>query len=110
MSENLPESFLLQLADIDPMVGMVSKKLHKSCGISSIDAWKFMTSRDTFRLAISNIVRGENAYEGIESVAIAKGAFGDDEFIFMDHDNIPSLFGATIGACRFDAPRILALF
>jgi len=26
----------------------------------------------------------------------------------MDHDNIPSLFGAAVWACRFDVPRILA--
>jgi hypothetical protein len=25
----------------------------------------------------------------------------------MDHDNIPSVFGAIIWACRFDVPRIL---
>ena len=43
MLENLPESFLLQLADIDPVVGMVSKKLHKSCGVSRINVWKFVT-------------------------------------------------------------------
>jgi len=60
------------------VVEMVSKKLHKSCGGSRIEAWKFVTSRDKFRLAISNIVRGGNVYEGIESVAIAKGASCDD--------------------------------
>ena len=109
MLENLPESFLFQLADIDPVVGMISKKLRKSCGGSIIDTWKFVTSRARYRMAISNTIRGGYVFEGIESVAYAKAASGDNEFLFMDHDNIPSLFGAAIWACRLDVPRILAL-
>jgi hypothetical protein len=108
MLENLPESFLLQLADIDPVVGMVSKKLHKSCGGSIIDTWKFVTSRARYIMAISNTVRGGYVFEGIQSVACVKAASGDNEFLFMDHDNIPSLFGAAKSACILDVPRILA--
>ena len=82
MLENLPESFLFQLADIDPVVGMISKNLHKSCGGSIIDTWKFVTSRARYRMAISNTIRGGYVFEGIESVACAKAASGDKEFLF----------------------------
>jgi len=106
MLENLPHSFLSEL-HIDPFVGMVSMKLHKSCGVSRIDAWKFVTSHDMYRMARSMIVHGENVSKGIESVAIAKAASGDNEFIFIDIFT-SSLFEVVVWACRFDAPRILA--
>jgi hypothetical protein len=83
MLENLPESFLLQLPDIDPVVGMLSKKLHKSCGGSFIDAWKFVTSRARYELVISNLYCGYDDLQGISVVMHAKAAAGDPEFMIV---------------------------
>lgn len=105
MLENLPETFLLQLADIDP--GMISKKLHNSCGTSITDAWKFVTSRARYRLAISRLATGGNAFQGIQSVAYAKAASGDEKFTFMD-PGIHCLFTAVYWACWQDNIRILS--
>jgi hypothetical protein len=85
MLENLPESFLLQLADIDPVVWMVSKKLYKVCGCKRIDAWKFVTSARRFKMAISIIQRDINikAFGGIQSISYANYASCDKEFMDM---------------------------
>ena len=108
MLENLPDSFLSRLADIDPVVGMLSKKLHKSCGVSCIDAWKFLTSRDRYELAISNLCL--SYYQGVRSVMYAKAASFDPEFVH--YILIPgyqhSMYEAAGWACINDNIRILA--
>ena len=110
MLENLPDSFLSQLADIDPVVGMLSKKLHKSCGVSCIDAWKFVTSRDRYELAIYNFCcRYDDLYRGIKAVMYAKAAVGDPEFMYAVSDWMydSNLCNSMIYAALHDLPRII---
>ena len=85
MLEDLPESFILQLANIDPVVGMISKKLHESCGGSRIDAWKFMTSPARFNFLRSNLIDYGNAMRGIKSIMSVKAASGDIAFMNMGY-------------------------
>ena len=108
MLENLPESFLLQLADIDPVVGIVSKKLRKSCGVSCIDAWKILTSRARYELAISTLCLGDSDVQGIRSVMYAKAASGDAEFMYMV--STPRYHYHICEAMRFAARIVLHLF
>jgi hypothetical protein len=109
MLENLPDSFLSQLADIDPVVGMLSKKLHKSCGVSCIDAWKFLTSRDRYELAMSNLCLRYSDLRGVRSVMYAKAASFDPEFVH--YILIPgyqyAMYDAAGWACINDNIRIL---
>ena len=110
MLENLPDLFLSQLADIDPVVGMLSKKLHKSCGVSCIDAWKFLTSRARYELAISSLCcRNSDIFEGIKAVMYAKAASGDAEFMYIV--STPRYHYHICEAMRFaarnDLPRII---
>jgi hypothetical protein len=77
MLENLPESVLSQLADMDPVVGMLSKKLCNSCGVSCIDAWKFVTSRARYEMLyrwISQIPTGNYNNCDLLSVAFILGS------------------------------------
>jgi len=109
MLKNLPESFLLQLADIDPVVGMVSKKLHKSYGGSRIDAWKFVTSRARYELLISNVFCGSDNCRGIRDVMYAKAAFGDPEFMYVvsSRNYRQGILNSTVYAARNDLPRMI---
>ena len=113
MLENLPDSFLSQLADIDPVVGMLSKKLNKSCGVSCIDAWKFVTSRDRYELVISNFCLdlGFRIYDlqGVRAVVYAKAASGDPEFMYMVfiQNYAVRLCDAMRYAACYDLPRII---
>jgi hypothetical protein len=77
MLDKLPESFLLHLADIDPVVGMVSKKLYNVCGGSFIDVWKFLTYVTRYNLILSQTIDNFNIHTGIKCVACAKIASGD---------------------------------
>jgi len=107
MLEDLPESFLLQLANIDLVVGMISKKLHKSCCGSRIVAWKFMTSRARYSFVGSNLSYYGNSMRGFRSIMAAKAASGDITFIDMHYHNETSLYHAAQWACECDIPRIL---
>ena len=107
MLENLPESFLLQLVNIDPIVGMISRKLHKSCGGSRIDAWKFMTTRARYSFVGSHLSYFGNSMRGFRSIMTAKTASGDVEFNDSGYDNQASLYDAVQWACVCDIPRIL---
>jgi hypothetical protein len=108
MLENLPESFLLQLTDIDFVVGMVSKKLHKFCGVSCIDAWKFLTSRAIYELVISSFCCSYDDEKGIKAIEYAKASAGDPKFMYAVstwtyEDHLCSAMGY---AARNDLPRI----
>ncbi len=54
--EDLPESFFLHLACVDPVVGMLSKCLRLSCNGESLNAWYFMTSHIRYMLALRSTV------------------------------------------------------
>jgi hypothetical protein len=106
MLEDLPESFILKLNNIDPVVGMISKKLHKSCGVSRIDAWKFLNSEARYTEASNNLNPYDKVYQGLRSIMVAKDASGDIAFNhMMDRDT--SLYRAAQWACKYDVPRIL---
>jgi hypothetical protein len=113
MLENLPDSFLSRLADIDPVVGMLSKKLRKSCGVACIDAWKFLTSVSIYNLVLSQTIDNFNIHKGIKCVACAKVASGDHMFVnsICEYDlDIwleDIMYLAADWACKFDNLRIL---
>ena len=109
MLGNLPDSFLSQLADIDPVVGMLSNKLRKSCGVSCIDAWKFVTSRARYELVISNFCLEYYDLQGVSAIIHAKAAVGDPEFMYMV--STPRyhyrIYEAMRFAARNDLPHII---
>jgi len=113
MLENLPESFLLQLADIDPVVGMVSKKLYNVCGGSFIDVWKFLTYVTRYNLILSQTIDNFNIHTGIQCVACANVASGDHMFVnsSCEHDmdiwREDIMYWAAEWACKFYNLRIL---
>ena len=107
MLENLPESFLLQLVNIDPIVGMISKKLRKSCGGSRIDAWKYITSRARYLFEGNKTSFYGNTLRGFRSIMSTKTVSDDVEFIDSGYDNEASLYEAVKWACIYDIPRII---
>jgi hypothetical protein len=94
MLENLPKSFLLQLVDIDPVVGMVYKNLHIACGVKRVDAWRFITSRRRCNLALYLTIQNMNVNKLIKCVVHTKTDSDDrvfssiisfDAYIWYDH-------------------------
>jgi hypothetical protein len=110
MLENLPDSFLSQLADIDPVIWIVSKKLYKSRDVSCIDMCKFLTSRDRYELAISSLCcRNSDVFKGIKAVMYAKAASGDPEFMYAvsEHGFFNLVCLSMEYAAIHDLPRII---
>jgi hypothetical protein len=105
MLENLPESFILQLANIDPVVGMISKKLHKSCSGLRIDAWICITSRARYIVATSNLSPYDKISKGLRSFMTAKAVSGDREFTSFKSDKY--IYEAVEWACTYDIPDII---
>lgn len=135
--EKLPDSFIASLADMDPIVGILSKTLRKSCGSKRIDAWKFVNSPVRAELAISYVaghimfkikdrsvaynIQSQNidpkkvyiasyANKGISAMIRAKAVSGDPEFVHLLQNNCDenSDSEAVEWASEFDIPRILA--
>ena len=109
MLEDLPVSFLSHLADIDPVIWIVSKKLYKSRDVSCIDAWKFLTSRNRYELAISNLCLSYSDLQGVIVVMYAKAASGDAEFVHykLRPGYQYAMYDAAGWACINDNIRIL---
>jgi len=105
MLEDLLESFILQLANIDPVVGMISKKLHKSCSGSRIDAWKYITPRARYIETTSNLSPFDKVSQGLRSFMTTKAVSSDRGFTGFKSDN--SIYEAVEWACTYDIPHII---
>ena len=105
--ENLPATFIAQLATLDPVVRMVSRRFADISGgrRGPINAWLFVTSPARFDMAVSMTPIRPSDREGIRSVRAAKARRGDPEF--SEYNSEEHFQRAARWACGRDVPIIL---
>lgn len=105
--EDLPATFIAQLATLDPIVRMLSRRFAEISGgrRDPINARLFVTSPARFDIAVASTFGRPSDREGIRSVRAAKARRGDPEF--SEYNSEEHFQRAARWACCRDVPGIL---
>jgi hypothetical protein len=105
--ENLPASFIAQLATLDPVVRLLCRRFEDIAGGRGepINARLFVTSKARLDLAVAMTMGRPSDREGVRAVGAAIARRGDPEF--SEYNSEVHFQRATRWACGRDVPGIL---